>query len=597
MIDKTFVERRVYNGAPVRRGYRVSAITCVQCDKDDKPVEVVKVPNQAEYSAGCPLHRGACFGHICVTPTGNLLPPHSLSFRSGDIRTQYYIASAKAFENDSRLYIEELKRTNYGKQGHLRSIMSTPVSGSARLVCVPHVYSDPRVVFISRNLASKILFCLIDVDESGIKASTYTERELREGDYIMLERAPSLSKFNNQPFKVLYWDNECLGVHPKVFSHFHGDYDGDEAHIYALGDPKSITEAKEWENPLDKNLMDASEYMRENFADVYGGVDDDGDMEFIRYTTLSFNEIQSGSHSLPIGDRSRMKTPHLKMFKQRLDSVPGTKSFLQDSIKGVKDIMRQQTSMGKIGDMSRVARISAMCFTRGRNGGTYVVTRKAKVLLSSRTTGSTGSPSVRCIMVLCRASSEAALHAHRVGSTEAVGIDLVSDLLQGRQNVSPGDRCSTLYVVKGMQEPTIRAAMCASWCCKLGELTVCVAPDDVDNGSILENVVGAYSPIVLSKMSYERRRDACRLALSVVFNYYDLETEGDDIEDLVEAFCYKTQSSKLPVTTRDGMFARGVGWMETVMACDYTKTPAMAGSTCAPHSATSATMCANFSML
>ncbi|KAG9242105.1 hypothetical protein BJ878DRAFT_389102, partial [Calycina marina] len=78
-----------------------------------------------------------CFGHMCVTPTGSVLPPHSLSFRSGDIRTKYYIATAKAFEGKQHEYVEELKRTNYRKWGRLRSIMSTPVSGSARLVAIP----------------------------------------------------------------------------------------------------------------------------------------------------------------------------------------------------------------------------------------------------------------------------------------------------------------------------------------------------------------------------------------------------------------------------------------------------------------------------
>ena len=143
---------------------------------------------------------------MCVTPTGSLLPPHSLSFRSGDIRTQYYIAASKAFEDKNEDYIEELKKTNYGKYGHLRSIMSTPVSGSARLVCVPHVYSDPRVLFLPANLASKILFCLPMYYEDGMQGPTYVEREVREGDYVMLERPPSLSKYNNQPFRVMFWD-------------------------------------------------------------------------------------------------------------------------------------------------------------------------------------------------------------------------------------------------------------------------------------------------------------------------------------------------------------------------------------------------------
>ena len=83
----------------------------------------------------------------------------------------------------------------------------------------------------------------------------------------------------------------------------------------------------------------------------------------------------------------------------------------------------------------------------------------------------------------------------------------------------------------------------------------------------------------------------------MVYNYYGLELEGDDIEDMVEAMCYRVEMSTLPVTTREGMLSRGLGWMETLMACDYTKLPQLTGSSSQAHTATSATMCSNISML
>lgn len=119
---------------------------------------------------------------MCVTPTSNVLLSHSLSFRSGDIRTQYYIAASLAFENDRSKYIKSLKRTNYGKYGYLRSTMSTPVAGSARLVCVPHDDGNPYLVYISRNLASRIVFCVPETLEDGSTGSRYAERSrLRDG--------------------------------------------------------------------------------------------------------------------------------------------------------------------------------------------------------------------------------------------------------------------------------------------------------------------------------------------------------------------------------------------------------------------------------
>ena len=587
----------MYNGAQVKRGYKVSAMELVQCKKNEDPTELVKVGSQDEYSAGCPLHRGVCFGHMCITPTASILPPHSLSFRSGDIRTQYYIAASRAFDNKPEQYIEELKKTNYGKHGHLRSIMSTPVSGSARLVCVPHTYSDPRVLFISPNLASKILFCLPMQYENGMQGSTYMERELREKDYVILERPPSLSKYNNQPFKVEFWDKECVGVHPKVFSYFHGDYDGDEVHLYALGSHESVAEAALWVHPLDKDLESALQYVKNDSRTGYVWDGTEGDMKFVEHTTLSFDEVQEGGKNLAIGNETRNGSSYLKMFKDRLDGRPGTSTFLSDSIKGVKDIMRQQVSQGKIGDMSRVARISAMCFVRGKEGGTYVICRRSKVLLNKDTSSSTGSPAVRCVMSLCQASQQAALDAHRVGSKETVGLDMISDLLRGRQEGGARNQCRTLYIFEKVDESVVREQMKPTWCCTIDSLVVCVAYDAAEMENLLDNLCGAYSPVVLAKVNRQQVKRVCKKALCVVYNYYNIELEGDDMEDLAEAMCLKVSASMLPITTRDGMLSRGLGWMETIMACDYTKVPAVAGSVSRPHSATSAAMCANFSEL
>lgn len=597
-MEKTFIERRVYKGAEVKRGYRVKGIKCVQDSRGSKPAELSKVPNLIDYSSGCGVHRGSCFGHMCETPSGNILPPHSLSFRSGDIRTQYYIAASKAFEDDRVEYVNALKRTNYGKEGHLRSIMSTPVSGSARLVCVPHDDPNPFVMFISENLASKIVFCAPETMDDGSPGARYVERSLREGDFVMVERAPSLSKFNNQPIRVAFWDIECMGMHPKVFSYFHGDFDGDEGHLYVIVNPRSIQEALMWTPPLDRNLCKAEAYMHENFPGVCPVVEEGGGMDFMNYTTLSFTEILEGRKGLPLGNWVRCKEEHLKMFKERMESKRGTAGFLEEAVKGVKDIMRQQMSQGKIGDMSRVARIAVMCFTRGKQGGTYVLTRRSKVLLNRSTEPSTGNPGTRCVMVLCQASQEAALHAHRVGSLESKGIDLVSCLLRGRAEDGPSVAQYTLLAFSDARTDHVRDSIKATWCYTTPEgVTVAIAKDDSVSQQMIPALTGAFSPIVLSAVPGERRRAVCAAGVHAVYNYYGLELEGDDVEDMIEAMSYRVEKSPLPITTRDGMLSRGLGWMETLMACDYTKLPQLAGSYSDANSATSATMCANFSLL
>lgn len=588
------MERRAYKGGLVKRGYKVSSMKLTKCEENELPVELAKVWSMTEYESGCTLHRDCPFGHMCITPEGLLLPPHSMSFRSGDIKTQYNIAASKAFEGKVKCYIDDLKSTNYGKEGNLRSIMSTPVSGSARLVCASQVGQDPRVVYLSRNLAEKVLFCYMSVDAYGNTESTYSERCLQEGDYVILERAPSLSKYNNQPFVVRFWANECLGVHPKVFSYFHGDYDGDEAHIYPIADEKSLQEALNWIAPLDQKLMKATRYMKETLGREYECENEEGDMNFVSYTTLSFGQIKDMSYNLPIGDLTRTKAEHLNMLSQRMNDTPGTSTFLQDSMKGVRDIMRQQMSQGSIGDMARVAKLAAMCFTRGPNGGTYATLRRSRVLIERDTLPVQGVPSLRCVMSLCQASQQAALDAHRVGSVISTGLDMISDLLMGRSKTRDHASCDTLYVLQGLNEEAVRTKLEAGFCCIVKDRIVAVAKDDKCTRDLSQYIVGAYSPVILALIEPERRRDVCRTGIVVVCNYYSVKFEGDDIVDLSIAMSYATEKSVLPITTRAGLLERNMGWAETLMATDYTKLPYLTGSVSKPWSPTSAAMCSNF---
>ena len=198
-------------------------------------------------------------------------------------------------------------------------------------------------------------------------------------------------------------------------------------------------------------------------------------------------------------------------------------------------------------------------------------------------------------MVLCQASQEAALHAHRVGSTESTGIDLVCCLLRGRAEGGENVPQNTVFVITGAKVEELKAEMDASWGCEVEGRVVLVAKDDSFNASTPGDLVGAFSPVVLSNVPMKHRRRMCKVAICVVYNYYGLELEEDDVEDIVEVMCYRVELSTLPLTTREGMLSRGLGWMETLMACDYTKLPQLTGSGSRAHTATSAAMCANFS--
>jgi hypothetical protein len=602
-MEKTFIERRVYPGAEVRRGYRVTGLTCCKDAENTNPVEIMPVQNMDEYSSGCKKHRG-CFGHMCITPTGHLLPPQSLSFRAGDIRTQYYIACTSAFNNDSSTYVDNLKKTNYRKEGCLRSIMATPVSGSARLVAVSHKGQDAFTVYISKNLASKILFCLPERDDHGNEGARYIERCLVEGDKVILERPPTLTKYNLQPLTVMYWDIDALGVHPSIFSFFHGDYDGDEVHIYALGTNAALSEAAAWRTPTSSDFAKAAAYMKFHFPTEYqesrGGYqtgDESTDLEFLHYTTLSFSQVEAGDILMPLGDLTRCKADHLRMFHDRISEKQGTKTFLRDAIQGVNDIMRQQLSQGLLGDMSRVARISASCFCRGPAGRTYVISRVGKILLDQESAPTTGSPAVRCTMLLCSRGQQAALDAHRVGPKVFSNMDMVADLVQGRMRMPDNGPCETLCILSGVSREFCMESLHAVWAYEVEGNVVCAITDSFITEEVSGMVAAAYSPVILAKVAIKERREVCEKALNVVFNYHKIPPEYDDMRDVVSMYCYKVEMSTLPITTREGMISRGLGWMETLMACDYTKLPTLAGSYSGVDSATSATMCGNFRYL
>lgn len=596
-MDKTFIERRVYKGAKVRRGYRVKSISCVKDDPGSRPSEIITVKSLSEYESGCPLHRGGCFGHMCEIESGDLLMPHSMPFRAGDIRTQYNLAASAAFAGNTEEYREILTSTCSKKYGTLRGVMSVPVSGGARLVAVPHNDENVGVVFLSENLLNKIKFCAPESIVEYGDGSRYEERSPKEGEYIILERPPSLTKRNNQPFRIKYWNKECMGVHPGVFKYFHGDYDGDEVHTYPLGTVEAIEECKQWKHTVDPSFIKASSTMRKRFPERYEGTCSDGDLKFMEYTTLSFAQMREGKYRLLIGNETRNKRDHIDMMTARLRRTEGTSDFVQNAIKGVSDIMRQQLPQGTIGDMSRTARYAAMCVTRDSHGEIHILGRRGPLGTGIMAGPSTGSPAVRCIMLLCSKAQQAALDAHRVGSKASTSMDLISDLLLGRSVHKASSPCNTLYVFSNVTRKTCFKRMSPAWMYRTDGHLMCIAKDDAMPDDMCDKLVAAYSPVVLSKCSQSTVREICRRALCIVMNYYSLEVEYNDIEDLAVLFSHKVSSSTCPITTRAGMERRGMGWLETLLVLDYKAFGKLIGGRSPCVSSASSTFCANFGYL
>ncbi|KAF2864552.1 hypothetical protein K470DRAFT_208512, partial [Piedraia hortae CBS 480.64] len=102
-----------------------------------------------EYKSGCREHKD-CYGHLCSV-NGATLPPHSMSLRSGSKATEYNKAARLVFDVDTKGYVSAIQRTNFTKHGTMRPTMSTPISGSGRLIATPQWQFGVSCVAISRT--------------------------------------------------------------------------------------------------------------------------------------------------------------------------------------------------------------------------------------------------------------------------------------------------------------------------------------------------------------------------------------------------------------------------------------------------------------
>lgn len=602
-IQKTLAERRVYDGARVKRGYKVTSIEVCKEDPGTVPTEIVKVSSYDEYTSGCRQHP-RCIGHMCLTPENNLLPFHGLSLASSDTVTQYMFATKDAFVGNAQSYKAKLAATNKGKRGHLRSILKTPVSGSARLVVTPHVDDNIGHIYVSEQLARKITFCAAGKNVGETNSATFVERTLQEGDYVLLNRPPSLTIYNSQPLRVKFWDRETLGIHPEVFSQLGGDFDGDEGHIYPLALPLSLKEAESWQIPPFPKF-DAA---RSRFSSMGLGNSltntIQGNMEFMEYTTLSAAQILSSDDVLELGNLTRNSDNFVSMLGARMRATNCADTFVTDSVQAVKDVMRQQLGQGRIGYLTRVAKIAMMNVVRSNQGGTYIVNSVGRQLVLKDTEPSSGSPAVRATISLCGVAQQSELNAHKVGESASTSFDFVSSLFLGR-HATPGNNAvmsrtpvNTLYVMRSTIPSTVIDEMKPMWRYPSETQTIVIAMDNYC-GVGLKYCIGAYSPVVLDNigLAYGETIDLCHRALRVIYTYNSVGTEGDDLLDVAAGFAYEIGKSVYPVTSSSGLAARNLGWTERVMGCDLRLLGQISGNIEAPLSSTSATVMSNFDYL
>lgn len=597
MSEPIRATRLVYPGAPISGVAHIKAVSVERCP-DDSAVEIIRVPNMKHYESGCRLHTD-CFGHYCSTPSGIILPPQSMSMRDGEISTEYFKASRLAFEGKREEYIETLEKTNETKRGTLRSIMSTPVSGSARLIATPNWYRR-NIVWISRSLASKIRVCYVDKDRDDVAHPVYKERTLQEDDWVMLVRPPPLNIWNTQPMKVGFWEHNCAGVHPETFSQFHGDFDGDELHAIVLLSEKSIEECEAWDVPVNEKFEQAREQYATDHADEWIDEDYWHRCHFMNTTTVSSSQMADAVTRVKYGNVSRNKDSNLLAMHRRFNDESTELDFVKQSIRGMKDVCNQQLSQGLIGDMTRGAKIAAMCFTRPSSGGLYVATAAGTKLLSDDGITDPGFPAVRAVMSLCEVAQQAALDSHRVKESDMPSHDLISSVLLGRPVLEPkGAKLPTLLVFGDSIAEDLIHSLKPKWRHATEGTVVLLCPPVRLDASTCSHLVGSYDPVVLSQLtgcSLTAQR-LCLTALSVVCNYYSIKLTHTELTDLSYVMSFKVGASNVPITTRGGMSARRLAWVETLEATDPSAVRSTPGTWQQPCSSTSSMFIGNFSRL
>lgn len=600
--------RRVYDGANINGIHKISAVKFTPFE-NNQSFRRYKTSTLNEYETGCHIH-DKCFGHMCETNDGIILPPQSMSIRTMEIATEYHAASRLAFTGNKDGYMERLKKTNLTKNGTYRVIMSTPVAGSGRLIATPQFEFGREYLAVSKNLASRMKVCRKVYDNDMNVGGRYVESDLKENDWVIVVRPPSLHFGNTQPIRIKFWNNDCIGIHPETFSMLHGDFDGDEAHIYPVYDVNSIAECESWDI-LPLAAFQVGRKVFKELRDSLGNKDyelydnDDSNAKFIEYTTVSSKQLKDGGLKLALGKYSRNKDQHISQMHQRFNSPSTADSFVFESIRGMEDVKRQQSSQGTLGDMTRISKIVASCFFRPHDGSLYMKHSNGNILLADDKMIDAGTPSVRAMSSICGVAQQAALDAHRADAKDYVSHDFISDLVLGcyrKVHMSPTFEYTfiefeTVKISITALEHLVRQCK-PKWIYTNHSNTVYALCKPADILSSMHTYVrSTYNPEILSIIKPDNRFNVCKNGITIICNYYSIAMSDIEITDISYMYSYEPTASKNPITSRPGLLARKLGWIESFEATDYTKLPSLESNFERPDTTTAAMFMSNFNNL
>lgn len=553
-MEKFSVERLVYDGSDPSEDWIITGIGHSKLNVPN--LDTLTIESYNDYISKCPLHDN-CLGHMCKTPQGVILPPQSLAIDTPIIRNDIARSASFAFQGSSVFHMEKSKKILFDsmktKTGRMRhGILNCHVDGSLRMVITPHTY-DHTVVFVPDYLRDK--WKVPRLDEETQK---YVSRCVLDGDKAIALRPPTLQQESVQPVTLSFWPKTCLGISPKLLKAFRGDYDGDEMHIYPVYSKEAIGECNSWVNTPNKTFDRASAKYRSSKL-----FDDESIMGFMKHTSVSFKDIRNGIDPPIMAEESRTKMEHITGLRKRFDTSWCDQNFIEDSIRGMADTNKQQLSQPIVGDMSRIARIAASCVIQNDTGDIQIVTEEGTVTMTENTLDeSGGNGAIRGVSTICAASQQSALDSHRAKDDKLPEHDMINDLIVGAPN--------TLITINGSRDiGKIRIALKPQWTAKIDGVILCLCQPHVVDKIAQQDIIGAYNPSVLKLVATNRRVEVCSLALEWLVKYYSLPVTNVEIKCLAALYSYKPEAHQKPITTREGITARKLHWLDVTMANHY----------------------------
>lgn len=172
-------------------------------------------------------------------------------------------------------YMDQFK----GKEGIFRSMMSgtrtdfsgrTPLGPNPNLrfgqIAIPMAMSDKltvpeRVFQINLDKLQQLLESgevvsvaqgkkVIVINENNrqrfkLRIGYIVNRKLRNGDYVIFNRQPTLHRYGMMGYEVVLWKNLTIGLYPGVNTPHGADYDGDEGNLHMVQTLGATSEVRE----------------------------------------------------------------------------------------------------------------------------------------------------------------------------------------------------------------------------------------------------------------------------------------------------------------------------------------------------------------